>query len=165
MSRPFYLHDPPFCSIVHSHKNLLECPVKASYSDLWFMFISPFALVFFRRMREGYLSVWYWYIPSVFYLFKILTDFFGSGVRQKVCGLWRKPFFSRVKSGTGNSLGHTNLDSCVNTGLEVVRKLQNIRPPVRFAHSGELESKWITPHARSAISTFICVVYRFKSCT
>lgn len=51
MSRPLYLHDIALCSIVHSHKNLLECQAKASYSVLWFMFIYPFAL--FLCLSEG----------------------------------------------------------------------------------------------------------------
>lgn len=30
MSHFLYLHLPPFCAIVHSHKNLLECLSEAS---------------------------------------------------------------------------------------------------------------------------------------
>lgn len=97
-------------------------------------------------MREGYLSVWYWYITSVFYLFKILTDLFWFRGQTEGLRPLAKTFFQPSEIRDRNSLGHTNLDSCVNTGLEVVRKPQNIRPPVRFAHSGELESKLITPH-------------------
>lgn len=42
---PLYLHDLAFCSIVHSHKNLLECLAKASYSVLWFLFILSICIV------------------------------------------------------------------------------------------------------------------------
>lgn len=121
----------------------------------------PFPL--FLCLYEGGVPVSLILINNIRLSFKILTDFSGSGVGQKVRGLWRKPFFNRVKSGTRSSLDLPNLDSSVNTGLEVVCKPQNIRAPVLF---GRIGVKIHHPkHSRSAISTFICVVYRFKSCT
>lgn len=159
MSRPRYLHDPPSCSIVHSHKNLLECLVKASYSALWFMVF--FSVCFVSVcMREGYLSVWYWYIRSDFHS-KFWQIFLAPGSDRRSAALGEdQPSEIRDRG----SLGHTNLDSSVNTVLEVVCKTQIIRAPVLFLHSDEMESKFITPNTPD-LPSFICVVYRFKSCT
>lgn len=140
MSRPLYLHDLAFCSIVHSYKNLLECLAKASYSVLWFMFIYPFCIVSLFVWGRGSCQSEN-EITSVVYLFKILTDNLVPGSNRRSAA---KTFFSRVESETGSSFAHTNSDSGVNTGLEIVCKAKNIQAPVLYLHSDKLESKLIT---------------------
>lgn len=125
-------------------------------SVLWFIFICPFALFVCICLQGVFLLILIYSLHLN--LFGFLSKFWLKRPNTtKVFGLCQ---FSKVKSGTRSSFGHTNY-CCVYTGLESGCN-PGIQTPVLFPLR-KIKGKIHHPkHTTPILSTVVSVVYRLS---